>query len=67
MAKDLISVFLRVEPFSSRFPYMFRLLDFFFDTEHHAIQFSNSFTLVHFRTLARPLQCLLFYFSTKIN
>ena len=26
--------FLRTEPFSSRFIYIFRLLDFFFDTHH---------------------------------
>ena len=27
---------------SSRFPYIFRLLDFFFDTEYYAILMSNS-------------------------
>ena len=50
---------------SSRFPYIFRLLDFFFDTEYYTILMSNSFTIVHFRTLARPLQYLLFCFSLK--
>ena len=42
MATDLISVFLRTEPFSSRFSYIFRLLDFFFDTEYYGILMSNS-------------------------
>ena len=42
MATDLTSLFLRTEPFSSRFPYIFRLLDFFFDTEYYAILMSNS-------------------------
>ena len=43
------------------------LLDFFFDTKYYAILMSNSFTLVHFCTLAQPLQCLLFCFSLKTN
>ena len=62
---DLISVFLRADPFSLRFPYIFRLLNFYFDTEYYAILMSNSFTLIHFRTLARPLQFLLFAFHSK--
>ena len=70
MATDLISVFfLRTEPFSSRFNYIFRLLDFFFDTHHKAILMLNSFTLVHSRTLAGPQQFLLFcaFLSKQIN
>ena len=63
---DLISVFLRADPFSLRFPYIFRLLNFYFDTEYYAILMSNSFTLIHFRTLARPLQFLLFAFHSKL-
>ena len=55
------------KPFSPRFPYVFRLLDLFFDTEYYAILMLNSFTLVHFRTLTRPLQFLLFCFSLKTN
>ena len=62
---DLISVFLTADPFSLRFPYIFRLLNFYFDTEYYAILMSNSFTLIHFRTLARPLQFLLFAFHSK--
>ena len=67
MAIDLISVFLKTEPFSSPFPCKFRLLDFFFDTEYYAILMSNPFILLHFRTLARPLQFLLFCFLLKTN
>ena len=68
MATDLISVFLiKKEPFSLRFPYIFRLLDFFFDTEYYAFLILNSLTLIHFRRLARPLQFLLFCFSLKTN
>ena len=52
--------FFKTEPFSSPFPYKFRLLDFFFDTEYYAILMSNPFTLLHFRTLARPLQFLIY-------
>ena len=62
---DLISVFLTADPFSLRFPYIFRLLNFYFDTEYYAILMSNSFTLIHFRTLARPLQFLLFALHSK--
>ena len=41
---DLISAFLTADPFSLRFPYIFRLLNFYFDTEYYAILMSNSFT-----------------------
>ena len=48
MAKDLISVFLGMKPFSSQFLYIFRLLNFFFSSDywfktaiHHFIK--NSF------------------------
>ena len=65
MATDLISVFLRVEPLAislhicaSRFRFLLW---------HYAILMSNSFTLVHFCTLAQPLHCLLFCFSLKTN
>ena len=57
--------FLTADPFSLRFPYIFRLINFSFDTEYYAILISNSFTLIHFRTLARPLQFLLFAFHSK--
>ena len=56
MATDLISFFfLRSKPFSTWFPYTFKLLDFFFNTEYYAILMSNSFTLVHFCTLYNSL------------
>ena len=50
---------------SSRFPYIFRLLDFFFDTEYYAILMSNSFTIVHFRTLARLYNIFFSAFHSK--
>ena len=67
MAIDLISVFSKTEPFSSPFPCKSRLFDFFFDTEYYAILMSNPFILLHFSTLARPLQFLLFCFLLKTN
>ena len=53
--RQTLFLFLRTEPFSLRFPYIFRLLHFLFDTEYYAILMSKSFTLVSFRTLVRPL------------
>ena len=67
MATDLISVFLRTEPFSLRFPYVFRVLEFFFDTEYYAILMSNYFTLAHFRTFARLLRFIPFRLSLKLT
>ena len=59
--------FLRTEPFSLRFPYVFRVLEFFFDTEYYAILMSNYFTLAHFRTFARLLRFLPFCLSLKLT
>ena len=67
MATDLISVFLRTEPFSLQFAYVFRALEFFFDTEYYAILMSNFFTLAHFRTFARLLRFLPFCLSLKLT
>ena len=67
MATDLISVFLRTEPFSLQFAYVFRALEFFFDTEYYAILMSNYFTLAHFRTFARLLRFLPFCLSLKLQ
>ena len=67
MATDLISVFLRTEPFSLRFPYVFGVLEFFFDTEYYAILMSNYFTLAHFRTFARLLRFLPFCLPLKLT
>ena len=65
MAKDLISVFLGMKPFSSQFLYIFRLLNFFFSSDYYAILMSNSFTLVHFCTLMQPLKLVFFWFALK--
>ena len=65
MAKDLISVFLGMKPFSSQFLYIFRLLNFFFNSDYYAILMSNSFTIVHFCTLMPPLKLVFFWFALK--
>ena len=65
MAKDLISVFLGMKPFSSQFLYIFRLLNFFFNSDYYAILMSNSFTIVHFCTLMPPLKLVFFHLHSK--
>ena len=56
MATDLISVIFRTEPFYSRFPYVFRLLDFFFDTELLKYFQFRMFVIAYFRVLLfRPI------------
>ena len=67
MAKDLISVFLGMKPFSSQFLYIFRLLNFFFSSDYYAILMSNSFTLVHFCTLMQPLKLVFFLICAQNN
>ena len=67
MATDLISVFLRTEPFSLRFPYVFGVLEFFFDTEYYAILMSNYFTLAQFPYVRTTSTIPSFLLVTQVN
>ena len=50
------SVIFRTEPFYSRFPYVFRLLDFFFDTELLKYFQFRMYVIAYFRVLLfRPI------------